>query len=92
MTRSLAVEWARYGINLNCVAPCWTRTPRLENAIEKGIVSLEEIEKRCPLGRAAEPEEVAQAILFLASGNADFITGVTLPVDGGWLAFGYQAI
>lgn len=44
------------------------------------------------MGRAAEPEDVAKAILFLASSDADFITGVTLPVDGGWLAYGYQAI
>lgn len=91
LTRSLAVEWARFKINVNCVAPCWTRTPRLETAIEKGVVSEEEIAKRCPLGRAAEPEDVAKAILFLASGDADFITGVILPVDGGWLAQGYGA-
>jgi NAD(P)-dependent dehydrogenase (short-subunit alcohol dehydrogenase family) len=92
MTRSLAVEWAKYKINVNCVAPCWTRTPRLDNAIEKGVVSLEEIQKRCPMGRPAEPEEIAKAILFLASDDADFVTGITLPVDGGWLAYGYQTV
>jgi NAD(P)-dependent dehydrogenase (short-subunit alcohol dehydrogenase family) len=92
MMRSLAVEWAKYGINVNCVAPCWTRTPRLEAAIAKRIVSLEETEKRCPLGRAAEPGQVAKAILFLASDDAACITGVTLPVDGGWLACGYQSV
>ena len=92
MTRSLAVEWAKYKINVNCVAPCWTRTQRLEAAIDKGVVSLEEIQKRCPMGRPAEPEEVAEAILFLASDEAGFITGVTLPVDGGWLAYGYQTV
>lgn len=92
MTRSLAVEWAKYKINVNCVAPCWTRTPRLEKAFELGFVSPEEIRKRCPMGRAAEPEEVAQAIAFLASDEAGFITGVTLPVDGGWLAYGYQTV
>jgi NAD(P)-dependent dehydrogenase (short-subunit alcohol dehydrogenase family) len=92
MTRSLAVEWAKYKINVNCVAPCWTRTRRLEKAIEKRVVSLEEIQKRCPMGRPAEPEEVARAILFLASDDAGFITGVTLPVDGGWLAYGYQTL
>jgi NAD(P)-dependent dehydrogenase (short-subunit alcohol dehydrogenase family) len=91
MTRSLAVEWARFKINVNCVAPCWTRTPRLEAAVDKGVVSWDEIAKRCPLGRAAEPEEVAKAILFMASEDADFITGVILPVDGGWLAQGYAA-
>jgi NAD(P)-dependent dehydrogenase (short-subunit alcohol dehydrogenase family) len=92
MTRSLAVEWAKYKINVNCVAPCWTRTRRLEKAIEKGVVSLAEIQKRCPMGRPAEPEDVAKAILFLASDDASFITGITLPVDGGWLAYGYQTV
>jgi NAD(P)-dependent dehydrogenase (short-subunit alcohol dehydrogenase family) len=92
MTRSQAVEWAKYKINVNCVAPCWTRTARLEKAIEAGWISAEEIQKRSPMGRAAEPEEVAKAILFLASSDADFITGVTLPVDGGWLAYGYQTV
>ncbi len=92
MTRSLAVEWAKYNINVNCVAPCWTRTNRLEKAIEKGVVSLVEIQKRCPMKRPAEPEDVAKAILFLASDDASFITGITLPVDGGWLAYGYQTV
>ena len=92
ITRSLAVEWAKYNINVNCVAPCWTRTRRLEKAIEKGVVSLDEIQKRCPMGRPAEPEDVAKAILFLASDDASFITGITLPVDGGWLAYGYQTV
>lgn len=92
MTRSLAVEWAKYKINVNCVAPCWTSTRRLEKAIEKGVVSLEEIQKRCPMGRPAEPEDVAKAILFLASEDASFITGTTLPLDGGWLAYGYQTV
>jgi NAD(P)-dependent dehydrogenase (short-subunit alcohol dehydrogenase family) len=91
MTRSQAVEWAKFNINVNCVAPCWTRTQRLETAVEKGVTSLEEIAKRCPMGRAAEPEEVAKAILFLASDDASFITGTILPVDGGWLACGYGA-
>jgi NAD(P)-dependent dehydrogenase (short-subunit alcohol dehydrogenase family) len=92
MTRSLAVEWAKYKINVNCVAPCWTRTRRLDSAIKGGWTSLEEIQKRCPMGRPAEPEEVAKAIVFLASDDAGFITGVTLPVDGGWLAYGYQTV
>jgi NAD(P)-dependent dehydrogenase (short-subunit alcohol dehydrogenase family) len=92
MTRSLAVEWAKYRINVNCVAPCWTRTRRLDMAIERGKTSLAEIKKQCPMGRPAEPEEVAIAILFLASDDASFITGITLPVDGGWLAYGYQTV
>jgi NAD(P)-dependent dehydrogenase (short-subunit alcohol dehydrogenase family) len=86
------VEWAKHEITVNCVAPCWTRTPRLDAAFEAGWTSPEEIKKRCPMGRPAEPEEVAKAIVFLASDDASFITGVTLPVDGGWLAYGYQTV
>jgi len=92
ITPSLAVEWAKYNINVKCVAPCWTRTRRLEKAIEKGVVSLAEIRKRCPMGCPAEPEDVAKAILFLASDDAGFITGITLPVGGGWLAYGYITV
>jgi NAD(P)-dependent dehydrogenase (short-subunit alcohol dehydrogenase family) len=92
ITRSLAVEWAKYTVNVKCVAPCWTKTHRLERAIDKGIVALEEIQKRCPMGQPAEPEDVATAILFLASDDASFITGITMPVDAGWLAYGYQTV
>ncbi len=92
MTRSLAVEWAKHKINVNCVAPCWTRTPRFEDGIRRGFISMEGVQKRCPMGRPAEPEEIAAAILFLASDDANFVTGVTLPVDGGWLAYGYQSV
>jgi len=92
MTRALAVEWGKYNVNVNCIAPAWVRTSMLENALKDGRITLEEIEKRTPLGRPAEPEEVAKAALFLASDDASFISGVTLPVDGGWLACGYQTV
>ncbi len=62
------------------------------SAFKAGWISPEEIQRRCPMGRAAEPEEIAKAIVFLASDDAGFITGVTLPVDGGWLAYGYQTV
>ena len=93
MTRSLAVEWAQYNINVNCIVPSWVRTPILEAAIKTSkFITMEEIAKRTPLGRPAEPEEIAKAALFLVSDDASFITGVTLPVDGGWLAYGYQTL
>ena len=85
MTRALAVEWAGSGIRVNAVAPTWVRTDLTAALIDQpGIV--ERIADLTPLRRLATPEEVAHAILFLASPAAAMITGHTLPVDGGFLA------
>ena len=85
MTRALAVEWAPHGIRVNAVAPTWTRTKFIAPLLaDPGLTA--KIHAMTPLGRLAEPEEVAAAILFLASPAASMITGVTLPVDGGFLA------
>lgn len=90
MTRVLAVEWAEYKINVNCIAPGYVRTPMVQAALDAGLFSMDEIKKRTPLGRPAEPVEIAKAALFLVSDDASFITGATLAVDGGFLASGYQ--
>ena len=89
MTEVLAVEWAPYNIRVNCIAPGYILTPLIENKMKNGILNTEGIIKRTPLGRLGSPEEIAQAALFLVSENASYITGVTLPVDGGWLANRY---
>ena len=86
LTQSLAVEWGALNIRVNAVAPTGTRTPMIQDLIDKGIYKLEAVCKRTPLGRLAEVEEVAAACSFLASDAASMITGVHLPVDGGWLA------
>jgi len=88
LTRLLALEWAGYNINVNCLAPGYIRTPMLEEGIETGGVSLEELKKLVPLGRLGEADEIAKAALFLVSDDSDFITGATIPVDGGYLAGG----
>ena len=88
LTRSLAVAWAADGIRVNAVAPGTIRTERVRRLPEEpgGTEYLGAIERRHPVGRLGEPEEVARAILFLASDEASFITGAILPVDGGYLA------
>ncbi len=88
LTKHLAVEWADQGIRVNAVAPGTIRTERVKRLPEEpgGIEYLRAIEKMHPMGRIGEPEEVAKAILFLASDDASFITGAVLPVDGGYLA------
>ena len=88
-TRVLAVEWADRGVRVNAVAPGVTRTEMVERAIASGAVSEQLYVGRTPMGRLAEPHEIAAAVLFLASERAGFVTGTTLVVDGGWSAFGY---
>lgn len=83
-TKAIAREVARYGIRVNVVAPGLTDTPMLKGMIDEGNEKLvEAIVKATPLRRLARPEEVAQAVLFLASDRASFVTGQTLGVGGG---------
>ncbi len=89
LTQSLAVEWGPLGIRVNAVAPTGTRTPMVQDLIDRGIYNLEGVQRKTPLGRLAEPEEVAAACSFLASDDAAMVTGHHLPVDGGWLANNY---
>jgi NAD(P)-dependent dehydrogenase (short-subunit alcohol dehydrogenase family) len=84
-TRALACEWAPRGVRVNAVAPTFART-RLTEPLLGDRAMAERLLAETPLGRFVEPEEVAAAILFLASDAASMITGVTLPVDGGWTA------
>jgi NAD(P)-dependent dehydrogenase (short-subunit alcohol dehydrogenase family) len=84
MTRALAVEWARQGIRVNAVAPTWVKTQFI-SALMTNPELMARIANATPLGRLAEPNEVAAAILFLANPAASMITGHILAVDGGFL-------
>ena len=85
LTRALAVEWAGQGVRVNAVAPTWVRT-ELTQGLFKDPALMARVMAVTPLQRVAEPEDVAHAIVFLASDKAAMITGHTLPVDGGFLA------
>jgi NAD(P)-dependent dehydrogenase (short-subunit alcohol dehydrogenase family) len=85
MTECLAAEWGRSGVRVNAVSPGYTRTPALQAAIDRGQRDVTLLEENSALGRMVEPEEIAKAVAFLASGDAAAITGVNLPVDAGWL-------
>jgi len=85
LTRALALEWAADNIRVNAVAPTYVRTD-LTVPIFSNPEVLQTVKGHTPLGRFPEPEDIAAAILFLASDSARCITGVTLPVDSGYLA------
>jgi NAD(P)-dependent dehydrogenase (short-subunit alcohol dehydrogenase family) len=91
MVRALAVEWAARGVRVNAVAPGTIETQLQADMMRSGYASAELFLSRVPMGRFGRPEEIADAVHFLSSDRASYITGVTLPVDGGWQAFGLPA-
>jgi NAD(P)-dependent dehydrogenase (short-subunit alcohol dehydrogenase family) len=89
MTEILAAEWASYGIRVNAVAPGMTAAPLLQKAIDEGFIDIDTYNARTPLRRVAQPEEIAEAVFYLAAPQSSFVTGQVLAVDGGWTAFGW---
>ena len=83
LTKCLALEWARYNITVNAVAPTFIETPGTRKWLDNKTFRAS-VKKRIPLGRIGNPKEVAGPVLFLVSPAASLITGETLMVDGGW--------
>jgi NAD(P)-dependent dehydrogenase (short-subunit alcohol dehydrogenase family) len=87
LTRTLAIEWALDGIRVNCVAPGWTMTRALVNAVSSGSLNVDALIERTPMGRLPQVEDIADVVVFLASDEARMITGHTIPIDGGVTAY-----
>lgn len=83
-TKSLSNEWAKLGVNVNCIAPGYFDT-EMNVALVHDPVRNEQITTRIPAGRWGRPEDLVGTAIFLASHASDYVHGITLPVDGGWM-------
>ena len=89
LTRTLAVEWGGRGVRVNAVCPGWVKTPMDDASQGEGAYGDADITDHVPMGRFATPEDVAQAVAFLADpARSGFVNGAALSVDGGWFADG----
>jgi NAD(P)-dependent dehydrogenase (short-subunit alcohol dehydrogenase family) len=86
LTKSAALEYAKSGIRINAVCPGFIRTAMVERVIDGGSISEETMIASEPIGRIGKPEEIANVVLFLCSDEASFVTGLPMPVDGGYVA------
>jgi NAD(P)-dependent dehydrogenase (short-subunit alcohol dehydrogenase family) len=85
LTKVLAIEWARYNIQVNAIGPAYLETELTKGMRESKVIS-EDLLQKTPMGRFGKPEEVVGAAIYLASDASSYVTGQTLFVDGGWLA------
>jgi len=87
LTRTLAVEWGRYNVRVNAIAPSYIRAGMALRDIEADEKILKQNLRMIPMGRGGEPQEIAGPAIFLASDASGFVTGTVIPVDGGWTAW-----
>ncbi len=86
LTRAAALEYASQGIRINAVCPAWIETAMVDRVFDNNEVIEKQTSTMSPIGRAGKAEEVAEAVVWLCSDAASFITGHALPIDGGALA------
>ncbi len=86
LTKTAALEYAKAGLRVNAVCPGYIRTPLIEAALEVRPEMEDQIISRHPIGRMGDPEEIAEAVVWLCSDAASFVTGHTMTVDGGYVA------
>lgn len=89
MTRVMAIEWARLGIRVNCIAPGYVKTDLVDELETDGKLKIRDLEKRTPQRRLGTGRDIARAVVYVASEDAAFMTGEVMVIDGGWSAFGY---
>jgi NAD(P)-dependent dehydrogenase (short-subunit alcohol dehydrogenase family) len=89
LTKVLAVEWADRNVQVNAIAPGVIRTQLNEEMIARGNLDLAAINRRTPIGRRGETEDVLGAVVYLSSSASDYVTGAVLAVDGGWSAYSF---
>jgi 2-deoxy-D-gluconate 3-dehydrogenase len=87
LTKSLAVAWARDNIQVNTILPGWITTDLTKNTKIQAPDRYEQISSRIPQNRWGEPEDLAGTAIFLSSSASDYVTGVSIPVDGGYTSF-----
>jgi NAD(P)-dependent dehydrogenase (short-subunit alcohol dehydrogenase family) len=88
LTQVLGCEWGPHNVRVNAVAPGYIMTPLTEKLISEGKIDEKRIRRRTPMGTMGFAEDIAEAMVFLASDKAKFITAITLPVDGGYCSWG----
>ena len=86
MTRELAAQWARKGVRVNAIAPGWFRSEMTDDRMFSDENSMKWLRQHTPMGRAGDEHELDGALLFLASKASSYVTGIVIPVDGGWTA------
>lgn len=88
LARTLTCEWATRNVRVNALAPTYIATPMIDRLIADGKLDVDRLERRTPMGRLGSVADVANAAAWLLSDLSTYVTGVNLPVDGGWLAYG----